>query len=194
MVDQNHEENLGHEKNAAKSLLMGHLKYSKFNPFSKHRKLDDDAMQLCCETLGIKLVNNNAQILTPIGKKLDDLGVHLPCNYNGARLNISQISDSEIDKLPSRMVHWKPRDSVEEFMAQADYFNRANERDLFGRNLFGRDVIKDNQDIANIDVMDIGHDSLTLRDTDIPVRPTPSPSTSESQYEKMVKLRKELGV
>ena len=202
IVDQNHEEKLGHEKNAAKSLLMGHLKYSKFNPFSKHRKLDDEELQTCCETLGIKLVNNNAQILTPIGKKLDDLGVHLPCNYNGARLNISQkkfeqivqISDDELDKLPSKMVHWKPRPSVEEFMAQADYFNRANERDLFGRDLFGIDVIKGNQDIANIDVMDIGHDGLTLRDTDIPVRPTPSPSTSESQYEKMVKLRKELGV
>jgi hypothetical protein len=198
IVDQNPEEQLGHEKNAAKSLLMGHVKYSKFNPFSKHRKLDDDALQLCCETLGIKLVNNNAQILTPIGKKLDDLGVHLPCNYNGARLNISQkqfvqiiqISDSEIDKLPSRMVHWKPRPSVEEFMAQADYFNRANKRDLFGD-----DLIKDKQDdMTNIDVMGIGDDGLTLRDTNIAVRPTTSPSTNESNYEKMVKLRQELGV
>jgi hypothetical protein len=197
IVDQNPEEQLGHEKNAAKSLLMGHLKYSKFNPFSKHRKLDDDALQLCCETLGIKLVNNNTQILTPIGKKLDDLGVHLPCNYNGARLNISQkkffqiiqISDGKLDKLPSKMVHWKPRDSVEEFMAQADYFNRASERDLFGS-----DLIKDNQDIANIDVTDIGHDGLTLRDIDIQVGPTTSPSTSESKYKRMVELRKELGV
>lgn len=100
------------------SFLKGRFLFSKNKPLGKKKLIED------LGELGVKVVGNGSQILTPFGKKLSDMGIVLQANYNGAKIKFEKkelneilaLKDEDIKEISNKIIHCKPKSSNQEFL------------------------------------------------------------------------------